>query len=280
MTDPRADDGTRASAFSCVPLIRLSLNVAATPDLEMTSELARAIFLFEDQFMASALVLNLSQPKQEICQEQAVAAFATILKLVNKRLLYLLKEKRDLNRYYSEFKTFLSPWADEKRARLAQSSNFAETHREYSTQLHEVLIQEIQLMNDPVWEKYSSMPVSLVAWTKQWTSSLGRNEPAAVNLIDGHIALQSQSLEPEAMKILLFHELAHLSDPKRPLRKLTIKEQYANELYAWRETFKFLEARTKAGISVPSHFKYKVLPVVQFMGLEAWVKGVVISRGL
>ena len=269
--------------FSCLPLIEHSLSIEVSKDFIITGELAHAIYGFNSSFLSGPTVAHLPEDRREVCRHQAVEVFTRLVTLASQRLLTVIREQKDLEKYYREFNTFLNPWDKAQRATLAQNDLFREAHIEYSKLLRQALNTELRAMKDSRWRSYADISVDLVAWTTQWTENLGQNEPASVNFLNREVAVQSHVHDAATMKILLFHELAHLNDPNLPTflrasENLTYKQLYQNELYAWQRTFEFLDARASEGIAVPDHFKYQVLPVKNFLGLNDWVRAIVFSR--
>lgn len=281
-SSPSGDESLagQAPSFTCAPLIRGFLDLVVRRDFAIEPILARRIKDFDQQFMGSQAVIILSDENRAECRKEAVEVFARLVKRVNQRLTYLLVNKQDLDAYYGEFSAFLFPWNDLQRQLLAQSPIFGQAHQTYSRMLYTTLREEIIGMKDRRFERFLKASIDLVAWTRNWTSSLGRLEPGAVEFETHRIALRTHDHEPAAMKIFLFHELAHLADPDLAKRASSERGRYENELYAWQQTFEFLEARRREGISMPPHFQYQVLPVVERMGLEPWVKAVMESRFL
>jgi hypothetical protein len=108
----------------------------------------------------------------------------------------------------------------------------------------------------------------------EWIRLLGRAAPGAVDLSSGVVALDPTLFPPATMRLFLLHELVHLNDR---CAQGGCSEQEM-EVRAWRETFRIIDRIAQvSGEPIPPLF-LTLKREVRSRGLEAWVRGIVLSR--
>ncbi len=78
---------------------------------------------------------------------------------------------------------------------------------------------------------------------------------------------------------MLFHELAHLADPRiHTARGRAALTDAQSELYAWTETLDYLESLEDSGKRIPEYFERVRETILKVGGVEPWVRAIVRSR--
>lgn len=189
------------------------------------------------------------------------------------RRFRLLLSQGDLSGFYAEYQAVLSNWGT-RSERKAISDRFSEAESTYLNLSLKALKAELLATR---WADYAGINPSLERWSPEWARLLGGEAPGAVLFYAQRIAIQAAELDPQSLRIVLFHELSHLADPRlrTPEGRGELTTEQA-ETFAWGQTMDYLSYLGGEGFSVPDRF-LRDQEMVQKDGLTAWVEAIVAS---
>lgn len=233
----------------------------------------------EDYFVLGAeldeALFGLDDKQVEECHGLSGQLSALLVSYFERRLARDLRKQGGLSRFYTEFRRILAPWptrAQRNRLRL----RFLPQQETYLRLTWRDLVRSLEASP---WAAYAHLQPSLETWTEDWNLILGADAPGAVLYESKRIALQASEMDPETLKIVLFHELSHLADPRtQDKRARHALSDVDAELFAWRETLAYLDSLEKSGHIVPEYFQRVRATITAMGGLEPWVRAVVASR--
>ncbi|MGK5082276.1 hypothetical protein WDW37_03145 [Bdellovibrionota bacterium FG-1] len=192
------------------------------------------------------------------------------------RRFRLLLDRSDSDGFYSEYTAILSYWGTREQRKIIQDK-----FEKFEFQYVQIILANLQSeLLGTHWDDWSRIVPHLERWSDEWTTLLGAHSNGGVLLDSRRIAIQPGDLDPISLKILLFHELSHLADPRLKTRigrdHLTPAD---TEIYAWNETMNYLQKLEKEGEPIPDRF-LRVRAQIRDpnIGIYCWVESIIDSR--
>lgn len=272
-------NGTDAFAFDCAKDVQVYLQVVRVMQVEplkigvvpsasektvaITISLAEDASFLKNQFHLK--LVKLAELERTTCVKLAENIYRKITKFATQRLSQLLDEKQ-LDQAYLEASNWLAPNANPLQKNEAIHDALKVHEPSYLTLVHERLKQ--RLLKSP-WQYYREITVTIEAWNEKWSELMNREAPAAIDHESQTVALRPWDFTLLELEIYLFHELAHRAYPLT-----NSSTSLEREMYAWKETFDFIEYLRQKKVEIPLWFQSK-LEEAEVMGLDEWVAGVV-----
>lgn len=220
-----------------------------------------------------AHVGGLPKDTSQACMDLGAKLVAQLESYFARRFSRLLRQG-DAEGFYAEYQTVLSPWGTRAERRRLQA-RFAEAEAGYLQLMLGRLRAELSRTR---WEGFAALTLTLERWNEEWAGILGADAPGAVLFGSRRVAAQAGELDPVALRIVVFHELAHLADPRvqDPARRDALTPVGA-EIFAWTETLAYLRELEAHGKPIPWRFA-NARELIAGQGLPRWVEGIVASR--
>jgi len=244
------------------PLLKVDLNWNL--DTPITIAIANDRWLL--RFLLDEATAKFTPERRKRCLNQSVQIADALDEFFDQRLVFLLNTG-ELDRFNKEI-LILREAPPKSSWRKETYRHFKKLEIPYLQAIREKLYKDL---TNTKWSKYTNYYAEITTWDHDWSALMGREAPAAVNLLEKQIALRPFEFSPDELEIFLFHELAHLDNGRA-----NHLSPVGAEVFAWTQTIDYIEYLQASGRIIPDYF-VKIVSATSSLGIREWVRAVLFT---